>query len=91
VNNKPVDATSELFNRQIIDGVDGLKNYLLLERQDQFAHAMVHKLTSYALGRPLTFGDRIEIDGLTAQLRRQEDGLASLIHLIVRSDIFNAR
>ena len=37
-----------------------LKRYLLANRQDQFARAIVHKMTTFALGRPLTFGDRSE-------------------------------
>ena len=81
INNKPVDATSDLFNRQTLAGMDGLKRYLLTDRQDQFARAMVHKLASYALGRPLTFGDRADIDRLTVQFRRRDDGLGDLIHL----------
>ena len=60
-----------------------------MERQDQFAEAMVHKLTSYALGRPLTIGDRVDIENLTTQLRRNNDRLSDLIQLIVSSDIFN--
>lgn len=91
VNGRPVDASSELFNRQKLAGVDGLKRYLLMERQDQFAQAMVHKLTAYALGRSLGFGDRSDIEGLTLQLRRQGDRLVDLIQLIVASDIFNAK
>jgi len=91
VANKPVDATSELFNHQIISGVDGLKAYLLADRQDQFAQAMAHKLAAYALGRPITFGDRLEIEGLTGQFRRGGDGLRDLIHLIVGSRLFNAK
>ena len=91
VKNRPVDATSELFNQQKLAGIDGLKRYLLLDRQDQFARAMVHKLTAYALGRPLSFADRADIDGLTLQLRRRDDALGNLIHLIVRSDIFNSK
>jgi hypothetical protein len=90
IQNKPVDATAELFNRQKLAGIDGLKRYLLTDRQDQFARAMVHKLTSYALGRPLSFADRADIDGLTARFRKQGDGLLDLINLIVRSDIFNS-
>ena len=86
IKNKPVDATSELFNRQTLAGMDGLKRYLLTDRQDQFARAMVHKLTAYALGRPLTFGDRADIDSLTAQFRRRGDGLGDLIHLIISSN-----
>jgi mono/diheme cytochrome c family protein len=91
ISNKPVDATSELFNRQTLAGIDGLKRYLLTDRQDQFARAMVHKLTAYALGRPLTFGDRADIDNLTAQFRRRDDGLGDLIHLIVGSNLFNSK
>jgi mono/diheme cytochrome c family protein len=91
INNKPVDATSELFNRQMLAGVDGLKRYLLTDRQDQFARAMVHKLTAYALGRPLSFADRADIDSLTAQFRRRDDGLGDLINLIVSSNIFNSK
>ncbi len=91
IKNKPVDATSELFNRQILAGMDGLKRYLLTERQDQLALAMVHKLTSYGLGRPLTLGDRAEIENLTAQFRRRGDGLRDLIDLIVNSNLFNSK
>ena len=91
IQNKPVDATSELYNRQTLAGIDGLKRYLLTDRQDQFARAMVHKLTAYALGRPLSFADRADIDSLTAQFRRRDDGLGDLIHLIVGSNIFNSK
>lgn len=91
IKNKPVDATAELFNKQSLAGMNGLKRYLLLNRQDQFARAMVHKLTAYALGRPLTFGDRADIDNLTAKLRKRGDRLGDLISLIVTSDIFNSR
>ncbi len=90
IKNKPVDATSELFNHQTLAGIDGVKRYLLAERQDQFARAMVHKLTAYALGRPLSFGDRADIDNLTAQLRQHDDKLGDLISLIISSNLFNS-
>ena len=91
INDQPVDATSELFNRQTLAGIDGLKRYLLTDRQDQFARAMVHKLTAYALGRPLSFGDSADIDSLTTQFRRRDDGLGDLIHLIISSNLFNSK
>ena len=91
IKNKPVDATSELFNKQTLAGMDGLKRYLLTDRQDQFARAMVHKMTAYALGRPLSFGDHADIDKLTAQFRRKGDRLGDLVHLIVSSDIFHSK
>ncbi|MHC4878317.1 MAG: DUF1592 domain-containing protein [Planctomycetota bacterium] len=91
IGKKPVDATSELFNGQTLAGMDGLKRYLLTSRQDQFARAMVHKITAYALGRPLSFGDRADIDSLTAQFRKQDDRLGELIHLVISSDIFQSK
>ena len=91
VKNKPVDATAELFNKQTLAGMDGLKRYLLTSRQDQLARAMVHKMMAYALGRPLSFGDRADIDRLTAQFRKQEDRLGDLVHLVVSSDLFNSK
>lgn len=91
VNNKPVDATSALFNKQELAGMEGLKRYLLADRQDQFARAMVHKMTSYALGRPLNFSDHAEIDKLVGEFRKSEDRLGDLIHLIVKSSIFHSK
>jgi hypothetical protein len=91
IQGKPVDASSLLFNRQQLDGMDGLKRYLLEHRQDQFAGAIVHKLTTYALGRPLTFGDRSSVDQITADLRKQGDGLATLVTLIVTSELFRSK
>ena len=91
IQNQPVDATSDLFNRQTLAGMEGLKRYLLVDRQDQFARAIVHKLTAYALGRPLSFGDRADIDRLTAQFRQRDDRLGELIQLIISSNLFNSK
>jgi hypothetical protein len=91
IKNQAVDATSQLFNSQALAGIDGLKRYLLTDRQDQLARAMVHKMTAYALGRPLSFGDHADIDSLTTQFRTQGDRLGDLVHLIISSNIFNAR
>lgn len=91
IKNRPVDATSELFNRQRLAGLDGLKAYLLTERQDQFVQAMVHKLTAYALGRPLSLADRADLEQLSARLRQRNDRLSDLIQLIVSSEIFSSK
>lgn len=91
IQGQPVDASSILFNKQKLDGMDGLKRFLLEHRQDQFVRAMVHKMTTFALGRPLRFGDRVHIDRITAELRQQGDGLATMIRLIVLSDLFQSR
>ena len=83
-----IDASSLLYNEHEIDGVDGVKRFLLANRQDQFARAIVEKMATFALGRPLTFGDRAEIERITAKLRRNGDGLQSLILQLVKSELF---
>jgi len=72
-------------------GMMGLKRYLLMNRQDQFTRALVDKLTAYALGRSLSFGDNADIDHLTITFRKQGDRLADLVHLITQSTIFNSK
>ncbi|MCM8542489.1 MAG: DUF1592 domain-containing protein [Lentisphaeraceae bacterium] len=91
IEDKPVDAASVLFNKQKLDGMDGLKRYLLTERQDQFARAIVHKITSYALGRAISFSDRSEIDDMTVRLRKSGDGLKDLINIVVQSKLFHTK
>jgi len=91
VNGVPVDASSLLFNQQELKGADGLKRFLLQNRQDQFIRATVHKLSTFALGRPLTFSDHADIDTITAEVRQQGDGLATIINCIVASELFQTK
>ena len=91
VNGVPVDASSLLFNQQELKGADGLKRFLLQNRQDQFIRATVHKLATFALGRPLTFSDHADIDTITAEVRQQGDGLATIINCIVASELFQTK
>lgn len=91
VNGKPVDASSKLYNEQTIDGIVGLKLFLLENRQDQFVRAMVHKLSTYALGRPLKFTDRADVEQITARVRLEGDGLKTMIREIICSELFRYR
>lgn len=88
VQGKPVDSTSRLFNNEKLEGIDGLKRFLLLNRQDQFVRAMTYKMMVYALGRPLSFADRNGIEAIAARVRQEGDGLATLIQQIATSELF---
>ncbi|MFN3191314.1 MAG: DUF1592 domain-containing protein [Aureliella sp.] len=88
IGDEPVDAKSRLFNKEELDGIEGLKAYLLRERQDQFVRAMVRKLAAFAIGRPLSFRDQAELEKIALALRARQDGLRSLVELIVCSDLF---
>ena len=91
IKGKDVDASSRLFNNDELAGMDGLKRYLLENRQDQFVRSLSHKLTTYALGRPLGFADHSSVDAIAAAARKDGDGLATLIEHIVLSDLFQTR
>lgn len=88
VGGRPVDAVSVLAGGRELDGVDGLKAFLLEERQDQFVRALARKLSTFALGRPLGFGDRAALEAVVSRTRRGGDGLATLVEAIVTSELF---
>ena len=90
IEGKPVDASSELFNHQTLAGMDGLKRFLLEERQDQFVQAMVGKVATFALGRTPGFEDRAAIDQMTAAVREKNDGLRTLVFELVQSELFQS-
>ena len=91
IRDQPVDATAVLYNQKRLDGVESLKEYLLSKRQDQFAKAMVHKLSAYALGRPMTFTDRAEIDKITMELKKRGYGMKDLVSLLIQSKLFRTK
>jgi len=90
VGGQPVDAVSTLFNGQELAGVEGLKQYLLEARADQFRRAMISTLARFALGRPLTFADHAQVEAIAADLDEQGDGLATIIEVLVESDLFRS-
>lgn len=88
VKGKPVDSTSRLFNNEQLEGISGLKRFLLVNRQDQFIRAMTYKMMVYALGRPLSFADRNGIEAIASRVRRDGDGIVTLMHHLVTSELF---
>ncbi len=91
IGNNPVDAKGILFNKYELKGMQGLKAYLLNNRQEQFTRALTHKLAAYALGRPLNFGDRSRVDLIASNLQKRGSGLRDLVILIVKSDLFQLK
>jgi hypothetical protein len=52
-----VDSKSTLPDKTEVDGVDGLKRYLVEDRMDQVAFSVLKHLTTYAAGRSLTYNE----------------------------------
>jgi hypothetical protein len=68
-----------------------LKKYLLNQRRDQFAHALVTKLLIYALGRSLEFTDEPVVRELSEGFAKEGYRLSALMKNIVRSEPFLSR
>lgn len=91
IKDKPVDAAAVLYNRKELNGIESVKSYLLSDRQDQFAKAMVHKLSSYALGRPMSFSDRGKIESMASELKKQGYGMRDLLKIVIQSELFKTK
>ncbi len=87
----PLDAEDVMPDGHEINGADQLKAYLLEERKDDFARALVVKIAAYALGRSIEFTDEPIIDRLTAQFADNDYRLDFLITSIVSSELFLTR
>ena len=52
---------------------------------------MIAKLSRYALGRPLTFAYHAQVEAIAADLDERGDGLATMIEVLVDSDLFRSQ
>ena len=64
---------------------------LLLASQDAFLHGVAEKLLIYATGSPVRFCDRAELNQIVARTAQAGSGLRTLIHEIVRSQVFQTK
>ncbi len=85
---QPVNATDVLTNGHEINGVDGLREFLVKEGRDQFARALVTRLLTYALGRRLELSDQTAVDTLTTDFAADDYRLRKLILGIASSSPF---
>ncbi|MAT12114.1 MAG: DUF1592 domain-containing protein [Pirellulales bacterium] len=91
VHQKPVVATDTLPNGTELDGVVSLKKYLVENRSEDFARALVSRLTVYALGRNLELSDEDLIDDLTNSFERNNHLIMALIQDLVASEAFQTK
>ena len=71
-----------------VDGLDGLRNYLLNNRSDDFVRQFCRKLVGYALGRSVQLSDKPLIVSMLTQFKAGDHNVGSAIELIVRSPQF---
>jgi hypothetical protein len=84
----PVDTRAKLADGTEIDGIDGLRTYLLTTRRDEFVRQFCRKLLGYALGRAVQLSDEPLLDEMQRQLEGTGFRFSVAVETIVRSKQF---
>jgi len=79
---------TQVLDGTTIDGLDGLRQYLLTQRRDAFLKQFCRKLLGYALGRGVMLSDAPLIAEMRAQLKQHDFHIAVAVEAIVRSKQF---
>ena len=82
------DAKSELPDGEVVEGMIGLKKYLLEKRSTALAEALARRMSAYALGRELEFSDNEMVRALAARFEKSDFKASKLIEGIVTTQAF---
>jgi len=86
----PVDASATLPSGRTVEGMAGLRAWLL-ERPEQFAGTVTEKLLSYALGRGLEHADRPTVRAVVRDAAADDYRWSALVAGIAKSPAFLTR
>jgi len=88
---RPIDTITLLPDGSKIDGLAGLRDYLLDTRRDAFLDQFGRKLLGYALGRQIQLSDEPLLAEMMTQLAENDYRVAVAIETIVLSDPFRKK
>ena len=83
----PVNPAGKLPSGEAFASAGEFKN-LMAQKHDQFTRCLTQKLLTYATGREQVPTDRPVIDSILREMKKDNQGLRDLIHLIVLSEVF---
>lgn len=85
---QPIDAATKLPDGTTIDGVEGLRAWLLSTRREDFTRQFCRKLLGYALGRAVQLSDEPLLDTMLTELAANDDRIGHAIEMVVMSPQF---
>ena len=85
---QPVETTATLADGRKVEGLAGLRDYLVRERGREIVRQVTRKLMGYALGREVRLSDEPLLDDLNRQLAAKGDKIQTAIEFIVQSRPF---
>jgi hypothetical protein len=86
----PVDSAGELPDGREFKDIRELKR-LLSKDEISLARNLAKQLTIYATGAPVRFSDREQIEKIVQHSSSRQFGLRTIVHEIVRSDLFQMK
>lgn len=85
---KPIDSKSKLPDGTEVEGVQGIKHYILTLKKEDFTRSLVKNLYAYAIGRDVSFADQKEIDKIVEEVIENDFRFQTVIEQIVLSPSF---
>jgi hypothetical protein len=86
-----VDASGEFSSGESYDGFADFRRILVEGRTDIFTRHLLRQFLSFATGRHLNAADDFVIEDILAAVRRDGNGLRSLIVESLVSEVFRSR
>lgn len=86
---KAVDP-ADVFEGEKFADIDGFKK-LLLKDKDRIARAMAMKLVTYSTGAAPTDVDKPAVDEIVKRSKEKDYGLRTMVHEVVRSELFREK
>ena len=83
-----IDTSTTLADGTPIDGLEGLRTYLLTVRRDDFVRQFCRKLLGYALGRAVQLSDEPLLEAMQTQLQANDYRIRTAVEAIVLSKQF---
>ena len=87
-NEAGVDASSTLPDETEVANVNELKTYLSSDRLDQVAFSFLKHLSTYAIGRSLSFHELEFLKEKGVELRSRDYRMQDMVRFVVKSDMF---
>ena len=87
----PVDASGVTPAGDAFAGIEEYKRLMLRDDVEQVARNLSAQLLVYATGAEIEFADRDAVEAILARLRDDGYPIRTMIHEVVRSDLFGSR
>lgn len=85
-----VDCSGETSDGKPFTDIREFKRLMLAEK-DQIVRNLASRLVTYSTGAGVSFADRAAIEQIVSNVRSQGDGLRTMIHEVVASELFRSK